>query len=53
MLTLSLGYYNNEGTASETAGRNASYGGGSPAFLNILEDWRAKGDLEGLELKYN
>lgn len=47
------GYYNNEGTASETAGRNASYGGGSPAFISILEDWRAKGDFEGLEFKYN
>lgn len=46
------GYYNNEGSVSNTAGRNASYGGGSPAFLKILEDWRAKGDLEGLDVQY-
>ncbi|KAM3416437.1 hypothetical protein BST61_g8032 [Cercospora zeina] len=46
------GYYNNEGTPSKTALRNASYGGGSPAFLKILEDWRADGKMEGLDLKY-
>ncbi|KAF2159384.1 hypothetical protein M409DRAFT_30135 [Zasmidium cellare ATCC 36951] len=46
------GYYNNEGTPSATAGRNASYGGGSPAFIKILEDWRAKGELGGLDVKY-
>ncbi|PPJ51161.1 hypothetical protein CBER1_08526 [Cercospora berteroae] len=46
------GYYNNEGTPSKTGARNASYGGGSPAFLKILEDWRADGKMEGLDLKY-
>ncbi|KAK3066605.1 hypothetical protein LTS18_001609, partial [Coniosporium uncinatum] len=45
------GYYNNEGTPSQTAGRNASYGGGSPQFLKILEDWRAKDDFEGLDVR--
>lgn len=46
------GYYNNEGTPSLSAAKNAAYGGGSPAFLKILEDWRTKGEMEGLDLKY-
>lgn len=46
------GYYNNEGTPSLSGARNAAYGGGSPAFLKILEDWRAQGDMAGLDLKY-
>ena len=45
------GYYNNEGKPSEVAIRNGFYGGGSPAFIKILEDWRAKGGLPGLELQ--
>lgn len=44
------GYYNNEGQPSEAAIRNGSFGGGSIAFIKILEDWRAKGDMPGLEL---
>ena len=44
------GYYNNEGQPSEAAIRNGFYGAGSVAFIKILEDWRAKGDLPGLEL---
>lgn len=47
------GYYNNEGTAIEGAARNGAYGAGSPAFLKILEEWRGKGDFEGLEFVYN
>lgn len=46
------GYYNNEGSEVKSAARNASYGGGSPAFIKILEDWRAQGDMEGLDIKY-
>ncbi|KAF9701859.1 hypothetical protein EKO04_000368 [Ascochyta lentis] len=46
------GYYNNEGMPSATAARNATYGYGSQAFIKILEAWREKGDLEGLEAKY-
>lgn len=45
------GYYNNEGKLGTAAARNASYGGGAPAFLKLLKDWRAKGDLDGLILK--
>ncbi|MGV8996608.1 MAG: flavin-containing monooxygenase [Parvibaculaceae bacterium] len=45
------GYYNNEGQPSERAIRNGSYGAGSIAFIKLLEDWRAKGDLPGLDLQ--
>ena len=44
------GYYNNEGQPSERAIPNGFYGGGSVAFFKVLADWRAKGDLQGLEL---
>ncbi|ORY02189.1 hypothetical protein BCR34DRAFT_493325 [Clohesyomyces aquaticus] len=46
------GYYNNEGKPSEVAARNATYGGGSPAFLGILREWRESGRLEGLDVVY-
>ena len=47
------GYYNNEG---KPAGGGQSlldgiYGGGPEEFFQILRDWRAKGDLQGLELR--
>jgi cyclohexanone monooxygenase len=45
------GYYNNEGKPAERSVRNSFYGAGSPAFIRVLEDWRAKGDLAGLELE--
>ncbi len=45
------GYYNNEGKPGERSGQNAQYGAGSIAFFKILEDWRAKGDLAGLEIQ--
>jgi len=44
------GYYNNEGKPGERSLRNGFYGGGSIAFTKVLEDWRARGDLAGLEL---
>jgi cyclohexanone monooxygenase len=44
------GYYNNEGKPGERNGQNGFYGGGSIEFFQLLEDWRAKGGLEGLEL---
>jgi cyclohexanone monooxygenase len=44
------GYYNNEGRPAERGARNGFYGGGSPAFIRLLEDWRLRGDLAGLEL---
>jgi len=45
------GYYNNEGKSSERSAQDGFYGGGSPAFFKILEDWRAEGSLKGLEVK--
>jgi cyclohexanone monooxygenase len=44
------GYYNNEGKPAARSVRNGWYGGGSPAFIRVLEEWRARGDLDGLEL---
>ena len=45
------GYYNNEGKPGEGPGWfGGNYSGGAPAFFNILREWRAKGDLQGLEL---
>ena len=44
------GYYNNEGKPSVLAARNGPYGAGPIAFVKLLEAWRAKGDLEGLEV---
>ncbi|MGB0113641.1 MAG: NAD(P)/FAD-dependent oxidoreductase [Ilumatobacteraceae bacterium] len=44
------GYYNNEGKPGDRSVKNGSYGAGSIAFIKVLEDWRASGDLPGLEL---
>jgi cyclohexanone monooxygenase len=45
------GYYNNEGKPEAMTTKNSSYGAGPIAFLKVLEDWRASGELKGLELK--
>ncbi len=45
------GYYNNEGKPKESGGFiTDNYGGGAKEFFGILKEWRAKGDLHGLEL---
>ena len=44
------GYYNNEGQPAVSAVRNGPYGAGPIAFVKVLEDWRAEGELKGLEL---
>jgi cyclohexanone monooxygenase len=44
------GYYNNEGKPAARGVRNGWYGGGSPAFIRMLEEWRQRGDLAGLEV---
>jgi len=44
------GYYNNEGKPNARSARNGSYGAGPVAFVKVLEEWRADGSLEGLEL---
>ncbi|CAN9364674.1 unnamed protein product [Alternaria alternata] len=46
------GYYNNEGKASESAKKNATYGYGSPAFIKILTDWREEGGMKGVDATY-
>lgn len=43
------GYYNNEGAADLAAARESGYGGGAPAFMKLLREWRAKGDMEGMD----
>ena len=43
------GYYNNEGKINQTP-QNNTYGGGPIEFFKIMEKWRSKGTLEGLEL---
>ncbi|MBK8131954.1 MAG: NAD(P)/FAD-dependent oxidoreductase [Gammaproteobacteria bacterium] len=46
------GYYNNEGKGVEGNGFLAGqYGGGSMAFFQLLADWRAEGNLRGLEIR--
>jgi len=48
--TCTPGYYNNEGRASAVADRNASFGAGPVAFIQLLRDWREAGTFDGLEL---
>ena len=43
------GYYNNEGHVNVNP-QNNTYGGGPIEFFKLMKKWRAKGDLEGLEL---
>jgi cation diffusion facilitator CzcD-associated flavoprotein CzcO len=43
------GYYNNEGMVN-TKPQNNTYGGGPIEFFDLMAQWRAKGDLQGLEL---
>ena len=44
------GYYNREGKSSEANMQNSPYAPGINAFNQILSQWRAKDDLEGMEL---
>ena len=44
------GYYNNEGKSGVTIW-DESYSPGPAAFNALMQEWRDKGDLEGLELK--
>ncbi|KAF2464552.1 uncharacterized protein BDR25DRAFT_319079 [Lindgomyces ingoldianus] len=46
------GYYNSEGKTSKFGAKNATYAGGSPAFLKMLTYWREKGNLAGLGVRY-
>jgi len=44
------GYYNNEGKPGERSRQNFFFFGEPTEFLDILKDWRAGGDMKGLEL---
>jgi cyclohexanone monooxygenase len=44
------GYYNNEGKVSEGLARSFPYGAGPIAFINLMREWRTKGDMAGLEV---
>jgi cation diffusion facilitator CzcD-associated flavoprotein CzcO len=43
-------YYNDEGKVSEKTLKAGRYGLGAPHFFKLLEDWRNKGTMAGLEL---
>jgi hypothetical protein len=43
------GYYNNEGQPSLETRQGFFFMGGPTEFLDILEAWRAGGEMEGLE----
>ena len=45
------GYYNNEGQVSPLAASFAPYGLGSMPFFKVLDDWRATGSFDGLDLR--
>jgi cation diffusion facilitator CzcD-associated flavoprotein CzcO len=46
------GYYNSEGAEGNRAGFFSNmYGAGPLAFFELLDQWRAAGDLAGLELR--
>ena len=44
------GYYNNEGRSTGTNSFLGAYPRGIGAFNQLLEDWRERGNLDGLEL---
>ncbi len=46
------GYFNNEGEKDAKWALFKSYGHGWDAFQALLQAWRDKGDLEGLELRW-
>jgi cyclohexanone monooxygenase len=44
------GYYNNEGNPGRIGRQSGFYFGGPTEFIEILEKWRADGDMKGLEV---
>ena len=44
------GYYNNEGQPGKASRQNFFYFGGPTEFVDILESWRADGEMKGLEI---
>ncbi len=45
------GYYNNEGKPAARGLQNGSYGAGPIAFVKVLEQWRATGEMAGLHVE--
>ncbi len=44
------GYYNNEGQPDPRSAQNASYGRGPNPFFRLMEAWREKGTMPGMEV---
>jgi cation diffusion facilitator CzcD-associated flavoprotein CzcO len=49
--TCTPGYYNREGKADAKTRQGSFFIGAPTEYADILEAWRAKGDLEGLEIR--
>ena len=45
-------YYNQEGKETPATALNDVYGPGSQAFFDLLEQWRADGRMQGLEIEH-
>jgi cation diffusion facilitator CzcD-associated flavoprotein CzcO len=45
------GYYNNEGMTGRIGRQNGFYFGGPKEFVEILEQWRAAGEMKGLQCR--
>ncbi|MEY3492752.1 MAG: hypothetical protein RL413_170 [Actinomycetota bacterium] len=45
------GYYNNEGKPAARSLQNGSFGAGPVAFVKLLEQWRATGEMAGLHVE--
>jgi cyclohexanone monooxygenase len=45
------GYYNNEGQPAKASIQNGFYFGGPTEFVDILEQWRADGEMKGLQCR--
>jgi cyclohexanone monooxygenase len=43
-------YFNHEGSPSASIARDGAFGGTVMEFIDILQQWRAKGDMAGLQL---
>ena len=49
MAACTPGYFNNEGRVDDAfSTSNSGYGGGAPAFWELLAAWRDDGELAGL-----
>jgi len=46
------GFFNNEGVPSPAIRRDGAFGGGVLELVRILEEWRARDDLQGLQLDF-